>query len=180
MRLRKVNSNADLYSEPATNWRDTFGCMMIPNPPRLDELPPPCREILPEYTSQLMKLGKVLFGLLSESLGLQQTHLYDMGCSEGLNVSDQIGGLQVLHRDHWIDVPPTPGALVINIGDHLQNIEVVEKVNLDNDGDCCLDDDELGDDDVEFELTPEEFEASWMGVMEEYKLKEKECYSWLE
>nr|GMD86788.1 1-aminocyclopropane-1-carboxylate oxidase homolog 1-like [Ipomoea batatas] len=33
---------------------------------------------------------------------------------------DDIGGLQVLHQNQWIDVPPTPGALVVNIGDLLQ------------------------------------------------------------
>ncbi|XP_019195752.1 PREDICTED: 1-aminocyclopropane-1-carboxylate oxidase homolog 1-like [Ipomoea nil] len=33
---------------------------------------------------------------------------------------DDIGGLQVLHQNQWVDVPPTPGALVVNIGDLLQ------------------------------------------------------------
>ncbi|ESQ42400.1 hypothetical protein EUTSA_v10014236mg [Eutrema salsugineum] len=33
---------------------------------------------------------------------------------------DNIGGLQVLHQDSWVDVAPLPGALVINIGDYLQ------------------------------------------------------------
>ncbi|KAK2368856.1 cell division control protein E [Trifolium repens] len=31
-----------------------------------------------------------------------------------------IGGLQVLHHNQWIDVPPIHGALVVNIGDLLQ------------------------------------------------------------
>jgi len=35
-------------------------------------------------------------------------------------LQDQIGGLQALHHGHWVDVPPTPGALVVNIGDLLQ------------------------------------------------------------
>ncbi|WJX52734.1 hypothetical protein P8452_38812 [Trifolium repens] len=33
---------------------------------------------------------------------------------------NHIGGLQILHRDKWIDVRPIPGALVVNIGDVLQ------------------------------------------------------------
>ncbi|KAI3504160.1 hypothetical protein L1887_32705 [Cichorium endivia] len=37
-------------------------------------------------------------------------------------LQDEIGGLQILHQNEWIDVPPTPGALVINIGDLLQLI----------------------------------------------------------
>ncbi|KAJ8537627.1 hypothetical protein K7X08_014167 [Anisodus acutangulus] len=37
------NSNFDLYSAPATNWRDTFFCIMAPNPPSPEELPPICR-----------------------------------------------------------------------------------------------------------------------------------------
>ncbi|PHT72292.1 1-aminocyclopropane-1-carboxylate oxidase -like protein 3 [Capsicum annuum] len=28
---------------------------------------------------------------------------------------NNIGGLQVLHQNHWVDVPPTPRALVVNI-----------------------------------------------------------------
>ncbi|KAF5775483.1 putative deacetoxyvindoline 4-hydroxylase [Helianthus annuus] len=37
-------------------------------------------------------------------------------------LQDDIGGLQILHQNQWVDVPPTPGALVINIGDLLQMI----------------------------------------------------------
>ena len=97
-----------------------------------------------------MKLGLVLFELLSEALGLNPNHLKDMGCAEGLValghyypacpepeltmgttkhsdndfltilLQDHIGGLEVLYEDKWIEIPPVPGALVINIGDFLQ------------------------------------------------------------
>ncbi|KAM3326718.1 hypothetical protein P3S67_001844 [Capsicum chacoense] len=34
-------------------------------------------------------------------------------------LQDHIGGLQVLHHNQRIDVPPKPGSLVVNIGDLL-------------------------------------------------------------
>ncbi|PHT38995.1 1-aminocyclopropane-1-carboxylate oxidase -like protein 3 [Capsicum baccatum] len=147
-------SNFDLYSPsvPATNWRDSLFCLMAPNHPSPEELPTACREILMEFSEHVMKLGKFLFELLSEGLGLNPSHLNEMDCAEGLRVlghyypacprpeltmginkhsdndfitvvlQDHIGGLQVLHHNQWVDVPPTPGALVVNIGDLLQLI----------------------------------------------------------
>ncbi|GER41583.1 2-oxoglutarate (2OG) and Fe(II)-dependent oxygenase superfamily protein [Striga asiatica] len=108
------NSNFDLYRAASANWRDTT------------------------Y-------------LLSEALGLDTNYLNNMGCAEGLAtlyhyypacpepeltlgatkhsdydfltvlLQDSIGGLQVLYENRWVDIPPVPGALVVNIGDLLQS-----------------------------------------------------------
>ncbi|XBI05687.1 hypothetical protein VPH35_133819 [Triticum aestivum] len=37
-------------------------------------------------------------------------------------LQDSVGGLQVLHQDVWIDVPPVKGALLANIADMMQII----------------------------------------------------------
>ncbi|VVA41716.1 PREDICTED: 1-aminocyclopropane-1-carboxylate [Prunus dulcis] len=44
------------------------------------------------------------------------------GCFITVLLQDQVGGLQVLYEDQWIDVRPIRGALVVNVGDLLQLI----------------------------------------------------------
>lgn len=103
-----------------------------------------------EYSKRVKALGRTLFELLSEALGLEPDHLASMDCDKGQNVlchyypacpepnltmgttrhsdpdfltillQDHIGGLEVLYQDRWVEVPPLPGALVVNIGDLLQ------------------------------------------------------------
>nr|XP_043628534.1 1-aminocyclopropane-1-carboxylate oxidase homolog 1-like [Erigeron canadensis] len=146
------NTNFDLFTAPVANWRDTFYVTMAPNPPHPDELPLSCRDILMEYSSQMMKLGSCVFELTSEALGLDRDHLSNMGLTEGVAVlghyypscpqpelaigtsthsdsgfitillQDHIGGLQALHENQWTDVPYIPGALIVHAGDLLQLI----------------------------------------------------------
>lgn len=40
------NSNFDLYTSPAANWRDTFYCFMAPHSPKPEDLPSVCRYVL--------------------------------------------------------------------------------------------------------------------------------------
>ncbi|CAN0904340.1 1-aminocyclopropane-1-carboxylate oxidase homolog 1 [Linum grandiflorum] len=146
------NSNFDLYTGAFTNWRDSVLFNIAPDPPSPHEYPACCREILLEYSKGVAKLGDLLFQLLSEALGLASHRLKELECAKGLNLichyypacpqpeltmgackhadndfitvllQDHSGGLQVFHKDQWVDIPPMPGALVVNLGDLLQVI----------------------------------------------------------
>ncbi|WJX24359.1 hypothetical protein P8452_13474 [Trifolium repens] len=115
-RCRRVGGLGFLYfGSPAPNWRDSFKILLAPNAPKPQDLPVVCRDITLEYGAHVKKLGITLFELLSEALGLNPNHLKDMDCY-------YIGGLQILHQDKWVDVPPIPGAFVVNFGEALQLI----------------------------------------------------------
>ncbi|KAG5581827.1 hypothetical protein H5410_052454 [Solanum commersonii] len=93
-------SNFHLYSPsvPAANWRDYF-FKMAPNPPSPKEFPrPSCPQ--PELTVGTNKHSDNDFFTVF--------------------LQDHIGGLQMLHQNLWVDVPPTRVALVVNIGYLLQ------------------------------------------------------------
>jgi isopenicillin N synthase-like dioxygenase len=103
-----------------------------------------------DYSEKITDLGFTIFELLSEALGLNPSYLKELNCAEGLSIlghcyppcpepeltmgitthididfmtillQDQFGGLQILHDDKWVNVPPVHGALVVNIGGLLQ------------------------------------------------------------
>lgn len=143
-------SNVDLFHSKAASWRDTLQLRMGPSPPAPEYVPEICRKEVAEWDREVVGLGEILMGLMSEGLGLSAGRLTEMTLLEGrvmvghyypscpqpdltvgLNshtdpgaltvlLQDQTGGLQIKSDGVWLDVKPLPGALVINVGDLFQ------------------------------------------------------------
>ncbi|KAG2533690.1 1-aminocyclopropane-1-carboxylate oxidase homolog 1-like [Panicum virgatum] len=146
----RYHSNFDLFQSPAANWRDTlFLEMPAPPeemPPQCRAAVPEYVRQLRRLGARLLELLSEALGLHAGYLER------DDGCLDGMVLAchyyppcpephltmgttrhsdpsfltvllqDGVGGLQVLHGSRWVDVPPLPGALVVNVGDLLQLI----------------------------------------------------------
>lgn len=134
------------------NWRYTLACTFLDGTLDPQAIPLICRKEIMEYMENMTKVRKILSELLSEALRLSSDYLAQMDCLKSaylaclyyppcpepklalgtinhsdstfltMVIQDSSGGLQVLHQNHWVDVPPIPGAIVVNIGDHMQLI----------------------------------------------------------
>ncbi|CAN6466031.1 unnamed protein product [Victoria cruziana] len=145
-------TNFDLFVTKAASWRDTLQIRMGPVPVAPEEIPPACREEIVRWGEWSDRLGRELMAMLCEGMGVGSRRLEEISCMDGKQLvahyypwcpqpdltwgltghadpgvltvllQDQVGGLQVKHRDRWVDAKPITGAVVINIGDLLQMI----------------------------------------------------------
>ncbi|XP_027151779.1 1-aminocyclopropane-1-carboxylate oxidase homolog 1-like [Coffea eugenioides] len=118
----------------------------------LESFPKICRKEIGDYLNRLNGLKNLLAELLSEALGLSSNHLASLECFDiqrllchyyppcpepeltigimkhsdpyilTILLQDNIGGLQILHKNQWVDVTPVQGSLLVNAGDLLQLI----------------------------------------------------------
>ncbi|PRQ49629.1 putative deacetoxyvindoline 4-hydroxylase [Rosa chinensis] len=138
----KYYSSSTMYDLMFADWKDTLQCIITDEQFDPQEIPLVCRETTMEYSKHVHKLGVTLFEFISEALGLKPNHLKNLDITKGhmilshyyppcpepkvaigtvehsdpdfmtILLQDQIGGLQVLYQNQWIDVLPLPGALV--------------------------------------------------------------------
>lgn len=98
-----------------------------------------------EYGKNLERIGHILYELLSELSGLKKSYLHDMDVPRDFNqmyylplcpkpyltlgsithdigfltliLPNKIGRFQVLYDNKYVDIPPFPESLTINLGD---------------------------------------------------------------
>ncbi|KAG8389231.1 hypothetical protein BUALT_Bualt02G0207300 [Buddleja alternifolia] len=148
----KLNSNVPSRENESASWRDILTCVFRDDQLDPEEIPLVCRKEVQEYVKCMIQLREIMSELLSEALGLSSDYLSNIECMKSealaclyypicpepektlgtpkhsdttfltLLMQDTIGGLQVLHDNQWVDIPPVHGALIANIGDLMQII----------------------------------------------------------
>ncbi|KAL1826001.1 hypothetical protein ACET3Z_012779 [Daucus carota] len=151
-KVRLYTVNGSVHKSRPGPWRDALACAYLDDTLDSEEIPQICRKEMEDYVQSIIKLRETLSELISEALGLSSDYLSRIECmkSEFLTwlyyppcpepelafgapqhsdptfltilLQDAIGGLQFLHQDRWVDVPPIPGALIAHIGDLMQII----------------------------------------------------------
>ncbi|XP_047956481.1 1-aminocyclopropane-1-carboxylate oxidase homolog 1-like [Salvia hispanica] len=149
-KLVKWNSNLPVEEGDPACWRDVLNLHYTNDHLDPHEIPSACRKETVEYVKYMIEVRELMAELFSEALGLPSDHLSKMECMKNLAISclyypacpephktlgapkhsdifcltlliqDSLGGLQMLHGNQWVDVPPVPGALIANFGDLMQ------------------------------------------------------------
>ncbi|KAL4186514.1 hypothetical protein AMTRI_Chr09g34310 [Amborella trichopoda] len=137
-------------TEKLLEWKDYFGVFFIGEDEARAFWPPEFRDVLLEYLKLQQPLISFIFESLLKGLGvtiddevikayIERTAVnlnYYPACPNPeltvgvgphsdlgiitLLVQDDVGGLQAKIEDEWVEIAPTPGALVVNIGATLE------------------------------------------------------------
>ncbi|KAL6003457.1 hypothetical protein ACLOJK_023687 [Asimina triloba] len=146
----EYNTNYDLFRSKAASWRDTMQVRTGIEGFEAESIPEICRREVVAWDEEVRKVAEAVMEVLSEGLGLERGRLEEMSCLEGRTVvahyypycpeadrtvgigahrdpsaltvlvQNEIRGLEVKHGEDWVEVVPTSGALVVNVGDLLQ------------------------------------------------------------
>uniref|UniRef100_A0A803N3M0 Uncharacterized protein n=1 Tax=Chenopodium quinoa TaxID=63459 RepID=A0A803N3M0_CHEQI len=110
-------SNHDLYKSKAASWKDILYVNARKAGGEIDpeELPLVCKDVMLEFIDRIHMLGNRILMIISIGLGIEPDCLGNMA-------KDNIGGLQVLHDNKWVNIEPVTGGLIVNFGSILQMI----------------------------------------------------------